>query len=53
MTVDAAADDVDPEFHRVRNNDDEFPTGAALRDRFPECVEQSSVCFRELAPVHD
>jgi hypothetical protein len=53
VAIDTSADDLDPEFHRIGYDDDKFPTGATLRDRFPERFEQSSVCFRELAPVYN
>ena len=53
MAIDITADDLDPEFHGIGYDDDKFPTGTMLRDRFSESFEQSSVGLRELAPVYN
>src|SRR5215207_1212497 len=53
MPIDITADDLDPEFHGIGYDDDKFPTGTMLRDRFSESFKQSSVGLRELAPVYN
>jgi hypothetical protein len=53
VAVDTAADDLNPEFHGVRHDNDNFPPGAPRCDRFSECFKQISVSLRELAPIYD
>jgi hypothetical protein len=53
LAINMAADDLDPQFHGIGYDDDKFPTGATLCDRFSESFEQNSVHFRELAPFYN